>query len=75
MSVQLWNFNDGGFYLRFFPRINILKSFFLNNPTMNYGSSKSAKSYFQSQFSMSKTDGFFSKKKTFKNINLGDHFL
>ena len=27
----------------FCPRINMLKGFFLNNPTMNYGSSKSAK--------------------------------
>ena len=36
---------------------------------------KVPKSYFQSQFSMSKIDGIFSKKKSFKNINLGDNFL
>ena len=36
---------------------------------------KVPKLYFQSQFSMSKIDGIFSKKKSFKNINLGDHFL
>jgi hypothetical protein len=51
MSVRLWNFKDGGsLNTRFLPknqhaqRISIL-----NNPTMNYGSSKSSKSYFQSQ--------------------------
>ena len=27
----------------FWPRINILKGFFFQNPSMNYGSSKSAK--------------------------------
>jgi hypothetical protein len=36
---------------------------------------KVPKPYFQSQFSMSKIDGIFSKKKSFKNINLGDHFF
>ena len=46
----------------FSPRINTLKDFFLNNPTMNYGLSKSAENHFQSQFSMSKIDGIFSKK-------------
>ena len=35
---------------------------------------KVPKLYFQSQFSMSKIDGIFSKKKSFKNINLGDNF-
>ena len=43
MSVQLWNFKDGPKVQDFCPRINMLKGFFLNNPTMNYGSSKSAK--------------------------------
>ena len=59
----------------FCKRINMLKGFLKkNNPMMNYGSSKSApKLYFQSQFSMSKLDGISSKKKSFKNINLGDH--
>ena len=32
-------------------------------------------SYFQSQFSMSKINRIFSKKESYKNINLGDHFL
>ena len=38
---------------------------------------KVPKSYFQNQFSMSKINGsFFKKKKSFyKNNNLGDHFL
>ena len=52
--------------------------FFSNNPVMNYGLSKGAESYFQSQFSMSKINGIFSKKeikKSFKNINLGDYFF
>ena len=35
---------------------------------------KVPKSFFQSQFSVSKIDGIFLKKKLFKNINLGDHF-
>ena len=34
---------------------------------------KVPKLYFQSQFSMSKIDGIFSKKNPFKNIHLGDH--
>ena len=36
---------------------------------------KVSKPYFQGQFSMSKIDGIFSKKKSFKNINLGYHFF
>ena len=36
---------------------------------------KVPKLYFQSQFSMSKIKGVFQKRKSFKNINLGDHFL
>ena len=36
---------------------------------------KVPKSYFQSQFWMSKINRFFSKKKLSKNINLGDHYL
>ena len=36
---------------------------------------KMPKSYFQSQFWMSKTNPTFSKKKLSKNINLGDHYL
>ena len=41
----------------FGPRINLLKG----NPAMNYVGRKEPKSYFQSQFSMSKIDGIFSK--------------
>ena len=36
---------------------------------------KVPKSYFQSQFWMSKIDRIFSKKNLSKNINLGDHYL
>ena len=36
---------------------------------------KVPKSYFQSQFWMSKINQMFSKKKLSKNINLGDHYL
>ena len=36
---------------------------------------KVPKSYFQSQFWMSKINWIFSKKKLSKNINLGDHYL
>ena len=36
---------------------------------------KVPKSYFQSQFWMSKINRIFSKKKLSKNINLGDHYL
>ena len=54
------------------------RNFILNNPTMNYGMSKSA----ESQFSMSKITAelytiLYQKLLEFfqKNINLGDHFL
>ena len=60
----------------FCPRINMLKGIFFK--TILWWimvRQKVPKSYFQSQFSMSKIDGIFSKKKSFKNINLGDHFL
>ena len=36
---------------------------------------KVPKSYFRSQFWMSKINRIFSKKKLSKNINLGDHYL
>ena len=39
------------------------------------GPQKVPKLYFQSQFSMSKINRNFSKKKSSKNINLGEHFL
>ena len=38
---------------------------------MNYGLSKSA----ENVLSKSKINGIFSKKISFKNINLGDHFF
>ena len=59
----------------FCPRINMLKGNLFK--TILQGimvRQKVPKSYFQSQFSMSKIDGNFSKKN-FKNINLGDHFI
>ena len=59
----------------FCPRIDMLKG---NRCILRIRGApdcqKVPKSYFQNQFSMSKIDGIFSKKK-FKNINLGDHFL
>ena len=36
---------------------------------------KVPKSYFQSQFWMSKIDGIKKKKKSLKNTNLGDNYL
>ena len=36
---------------------------------------KVPKSYFQSQFWISKINQIFSKKNLSKNINLGDHYL
>ena len=60
----------------FWPRINILKGKFFKK--FCRGASvrqKVPKSYFQSQFLMSKIDGIKKKKKSLKNINLGDHFL
>ena len=59
----------------FWPRIDMLKG---NGCILRKRGApvcqKVPKSYFQSQFSMSKIDGIFSKKKSFKNINLGDDF-
>ena len=43
MSVQLWNFKDGGSQnAGFLPKNQHPQRIFLNNPAMNYGSSKSA---------------------------------
>ena len=60
----------------FCPRIDMLKG---NRRILRIRGApvcqKVPKSYFQSQFSMSKIDGIFSKKKSIQNINLGDHFL
>ena len=52
----------------FCPRINMLKGIFLNNPTMFYGSSKSAEIVLSK--SMSKIDGIFSKKKPHLRISI-----
>ena len=60
----------------FWPRINILKGIFFKKfrwwITVRQ---KVPKSYFQDQFSMSKINRIFSKKKSFQNINLGAQFL
>ena len=60
----------------FCPRIDILKG---NRCILKIHKApdcqKVPKSYVQSEFSVSKINGIFSKKKSFKNINLGDHFL
>ena len=60
----------------FCPRIDMLKG---NRCILKIrgasGCQKVPKSYFQSQCCMSKIDGTFSKKKSFKSINLGDHFF
>ena len=54
------------------PKIKI----FQNNPTMNYGLSRSAKIVLsKSIFYVKNRQNFFKKKISFKNINLGDHFL
>ena len=46
----------------FCPRINMLKDFFLNNPTMNYGLSKSAKIVIsKSIFRVNNQQNFFKK--------------
>ena len=58
----------------FCPRINMLKGFFFN-PTMTYGSSKSAEIALSESIFYVKNQLNFSKKNSFKNINLGDHFL
>ena len=73
MSAQLWNFKYGGSKnARFLPKNqHAQKKMFKNNPAMNYGLSKTA----EIVLSKSKIDGTFSKKKSFKNINLGNHFL
>ena len=55
----------------FCPRINMLKDFFNTILQLIMVCQKVPKSHFQ----MSKFDRFFSRKKSFKNINLGEHFL
>ena len=51
------------------------KDFFLKIRWWIMVHQKVPKLYFQSQFSMSKSNQFFSKKISSKNINLEDHFL
>ena len=77
MSVRLWILKMVGPKMQdFCPKINMLKENFLKTILQwIMVRQKVPKSYFQSQFSMSKIDGIFFKKKSFKNINLGDHFL
>ena len=77
MSVRLWNFKDGGCKnARFLPKNrHPHRKLFENNPTMNYGSSKSAKIVLSKSIFYIKNRRKFFKKKSFKNINLGDHFL
>ena len=57
----------------FCPRIDVLKgNCFKTILWLIMVLQKVPKSYFQRQFSMSKINGIFSKKNSFKNINLGD---
>ena len=60
----------------FCPRIDMLKG---NRCILRIGGAhcqKEPKSYFQSQFWMTKNNRIFSKKFDYsKNINLGDHYL
>ena len=59
----------------FTPRIDILKGKKIKYPLMNCGLSKIAKTVLsKSIFNVTNQLNFF-KKKSFKNINLGDHFL
>ena len=60
----------------FCPRINMLERIFFK--TILWWimvCQKVPKLHFQNQFSMSKIDGIFSKTKSLKIINLGDHYL
>ena len=75
MSVRLWKM-VGPKMQDFCPRINMLKGKCFNTILQwIMVRQKVLKSYFQSQFSKSKIDRICSKKNSFKNINLGDHFL
>ena len=72
MSAQLRNFKDGGPKKQdFWPRINILKgNLKKENPSMNYGSSKSAKIVLlKSIFDVKNQLNFFQK-----NLGLGQIF-
>ena len=56
----------------FCPKIDMLKK----NPAMNYGSLKSAENVLsKSIFNIKNRRNYFTKKKSFQDINLGDHFL
>jgi hypothetical protein len=54
----------------FWPRINILKGFFFQNPSMNYGSSKSTKIVLSKSIFNVKNQLNFIKK----NLGLGKIF-
>ena len=72
ISVRFWNFKNGGSKKQdFWPRINILKgNLKKENPSMNYGSSKSAKIVFsKSIFDVKNQLNFFKK-----NLGLGQIF-
>ena len=71
MSVRLWNFKDATFLPE---NRHAQRKLFLNNPAMKYCSSKSAEIILSVNFLCQKLTEFF-QKKSFKNINLGDHFL
>jgi hypothetical protein len=60
----------------FWPRINkSTKENFQKNWLMNYRSSKSAKIILSKSIFYVKNQPIKKKKKSFKNINVGDHFL
>ena len=77
MLVRLWNFKNGGsLNARFLPKNqHAQRKLFWNNPVMNYGLSKSAKIVLSKSIFYVKNRRNFFKKKSFKNINLGEHFL
>ena len=59
----------------FRSRINILKGFFKNSVDELRFVKKWQNCTFKVNFLCKKINQFFSKKKSFQNINLGDHFL
>ena len=70
-SIRLWTFKDGGSYK---ARFLALESTLLTYSKENYSSSKSAKVVLSKSIFYVKNRQNF-KKKSFKNINLGDHFF
>ena len=77
MSVRLWNFKDGGsLNASFLPKNQHAqrKPLYFEN-TGSTSLSKSAKIVLSKSIFYVKNQRNFFKKKSFKNINLGDHFL